>query len=290
MNVKLDFLKKFTDTMEIKKYSPRTIDSYCWHLDKFLLFKKDHHCSILSSQDINDYLVLMAEQDRSDSYINQAVNAIKFFFTYALNRAIKDRLVIRPKRAKTSPILLSDEELRALFAVCQNKKHKAIIMLLYGAGLRRSEVVNLKIADIDSKNMNIHVVHGKGRKSRPVMLDQNVLDALRDYFREFNPKGEYLFNGQNNASQYSASSIEKLVKDYGNKAGIKKKVYPHLLRHVFCTGVLENGGTIYDAQILLGHERTETTNGYAHLSPKYIASIKSPIGNLIRSVPVSTPQ
>lgn len=268
------------DMMGIKNFSESTKSSYSYHLERFILFKRDRHISVLSSQDINDYLVHMVGKQVSDSSLNQAINAIIFLFRYVLNRKIKDYLVVRPKKVKTSPILLSDSEIAAIFKTCVNKKHLAIMCLMYGAGLRRSEVVNLKIEHIDSKNNLIHIRSGKGMKDRQVMLDANVLKCLRDYFIEYRPK-DYLFNGQNDRPQYSASSIQQFVKEYALKAGIKKKVYPHLFRHQFATGVLENGGSLYDAQITLGHERPSTTaNVYAHLSPKYIASIKSPIANL----------
>jgi site-specific recombinase XerD len=232
----------------------------------------------VTSQNIKDYLVELTNLEKSDSYTNQAVNSIRFFFTYVLNKKIKDYLVIRPKKAKTNPVLLSDSELSSLFEKCNNLKHLAILSLLYGAGLRVSEVVNMKLQDIDSKCMVIHVLNGKGRKSRQVMLDVNVLETLRKYYVVFKPQ-KYLFNGQL-SEQYSVRSIQALVKTYARKAAIKKRTYPHLLRHGFCTGVLETGGGLHDAQILLGHQNIKTTIGYAHLSTKYISSIKSPISTL----------
>lgn len=266
------------EVLQIKKYSEQTIKSYAYHLEIFLQFKKDRHYTYLSSQDVKDYLAVLATSDKSESFVNQAINSIRSLFKYILNRQLKAYLVIRPKKAKTNPILLSDEELTSLFRVCINKKHLAIIYLMFGAGLRVSEVTNLKITDIDSKCMLIYVRSGKGKKDRPVMLDERVLVALRDYFREYRPT-EYLFNGQTD-NDYSVSSIQKFVKKYALLAGITKKVHPHLFRHNFATGVLENGGDIYDTQILLGHNSpTTTANVYAHLSPKYIASIKSPIAN-----------
>lgn len=287
---KLGIEKKFIDMMSLKNFSEATKTSYSYHLERFFTFKKDRHISILSSQDINDYLLHMVSQQVSDSSLNQAINAIVFLFKYVLNRKIKDYLVVRPKKAKTSPILPSDSEVVSIFKACTNKKHLAIMYLMYGAGLRRSEVINLKIEHIDSKNNLIHIRSGKGRKDRQVMLDANVLVCLREYFIEYRPK-EYLFNGQNNNPQYSASSIQQFVKEYALKAGVKKKIHPHIFRHLFATGVLENGGSLYDAQITLGHERPSTTaNVYAHLSPKYIASIKSPIANLVKPpIPVNIP-
>lgn len=267
------------EALQIKKYSEQTIKSYAYHLEVFLQFKKERHYTYLSSQDVKDYLAELATTDKSESFVNQAINSIRCLFTYILNRKLKAHLVIRPKKAKTNPILLSDQEIESLFKVCANKKHLAIICLMYGAGLRVSEVVGLKIKDIDSKCMLIYIRSGKGKKDRSVMLDGKVLEVLRDYYKAYNPT-EYLFNGQTD-NDYSVSSIQKLVKRYAQLAGITKRVYPHVFRHGFITGVLENGGDIHDAQLMAGHESpTTTANVYAHLSPKYIASIKSPISNL----------
>lgn len=263
------------DVLHLKKYSDQTIRSYAYHLEMFLQFKNERHYTYLSSNDVKDYLIEI--NDRSESFVNQAINSIRCLFTYILNRKLKNHLVIRPKKTKTCPVLLSDEELKAIFESCTNKKHLSIMYLMYGAGLRVSEVINLKIEHIDSKNMLIHVKAGKGRKDRPVMLDINVLKVLRGYFTEYRPK-EYLFNGQNDSLKYSVSSIQQFVRAYAIKAGVNKRVHPHLFRHNFATGVLENGGDIYDTQVLLGHSSpTTTASVYAHLSPKYIASIKSPI-------------
>lgn len=275
---KSTILEKLIEVLQIKDYSEQTIKSYTYHLDCFLQFKKERHYTYLSSQDVKDYLIHI--KDKSESFRNQAINSIRCLFTYILNRKLKAYLVIRPKKAKTSPILLSDEELQSIFKSCANKKHLAILHLLYGAGLRVSEVINLKIQNIDSKSMLIHVKSGKGKKDRPVMLDEVVLKSLREYFSEYKPK-EYLFNGQSKL-KYSVSSIQQFVRDYALKANVTKRVHPHLLRHNFATGVLENGGSLYDAQVLLGHQSpTTTANVYAHLSPKYISSIKSPIGQIL---------
>jgi integrase/recombinase XerD len=154
---KLGLITKFISMMELRNFSPMTIKAYCHHFERFMEFKKGTHLSILSSQDINDYLVYLVDQDASTSKLNQVINSIRFFFKFVLNRKIKGYLVIRPKKAKTSPILLSDSEIADIFNACQNKKHLAIMYLMYGAGLRVSEVINLKIEHIDSKNMLIHV-------------------------------------------------------------------------------------------------------------------------------------
>jgi site-specific recombinase XerD len=280
---KLGIEKKFIDMMSLKNMSDATKRSYSNHLERFLALKKNKHVSILSSQDVNDYLLHMVSNKAGSSNLNQAINSIRFLFKYVLNRKIKGYLVVRPKKEKTSPVLLSNEEISAIFSACNNKKHLAILYLLYGAGLRISEVINLKISDIDSKCMLIHIKSGKGKKDRQVMLDESVLKVLREYFIEFKPKN-YLFNGQFD-DDYSTGSIQKFVKKYARLAGVTKKVHPHLFRHNFATGVLESGGSLYDAQIMLGHQDPRTTaNVYAHLSSKYLSSIKSPIRNLASRV------
>lgn len=165
----------------------------------------------MSSQDINDYLVCLNDSDVSDSYFNQAINAIRFFFKYVLNRKIKDYLVVRPKKAKTQPILLSDNEMQSLFNACENLKHKCILSLIASAGLRVSEIINLKIEDIDNECVIIRVRSAKGRKDRQCLLDRTVLEKLEEYMIKYNPK-EYLFNGQFGV-KYSTRGIEQFVKN-----------------------------------------------------------------------------
>lgn len=277
------FEKKFTEMMNMKGYSEQTKTSYWWHWGKFKYFKNDVHETRLSSQDINDYLVHLNNQKVSESFFNQSVNGIRFFFKYVLNKKIKDYLVVRPKKSKTAKIILSDEEIQKTFDVCTNIKHKAIISLMYGSGLRVSEVVNLKIENIDSKNMVIWIKQSKGKKDRMAILTQPTLELLRKYFKEYKPK-EWLFNGQilksdppNIIKQYTVKSIQQFVKDVSVKAGITKKVHPHLYRHGYCTGILDNGGDIHDVAVTAGHQSLKTSMGYIHSSPRYISKIQSPL-------------
>ena len=269
------FEKKFIDFIRMKKYSSQTEKAYLYHLKKFTDFKYPTHQTRMSSQDIHDYLLYLNTKNVSDSYYNQAINAIRFFFKYVLNKKIKDYLVVRPKKAKTQPILLSDNELQELLNKCNNLKHKSILSLIASSGLRVSEIVNLKIEDIDSKCMIIRVRSSKGRKDRQCLLDRNVLKLLREYYKEYKPK-EYLFNGQF-SSKYTTRSIEEFTRQYALKANIKKRVYPHLLRHQQITGLIENGTDIYATQYHSGHSSMKTTSGYIHLSPKYISNIQSPL-------------
>jgi integrase/recombinase XerD len=282
-NSRREFLIKYTQAIRMKGYSEMTLKSYLSHLNLFLDFKNKISCKNLSSQDINDYLVSLNEKNVSESYFNQAINAIRFFFKYVLNKKIKDYLVVRPKKAKTQPIILSDEEIQKTFDVCENIKHKSIISLLYGSGLRVSEVVNLKIKDVDSKNMVIWIRQSKGKKDRMAILTLSTLTLLREYFKEYKPK-EWLFNGQvlksdspNTVKQYTVKSIQQFVKTISLKAGITKRVHPHLYRHGYCTGILDNGGDIHDVAVTAGHQSLKTSMGYIHSSPKYISKIQSPL-------------
>jgi len=286
MKVMCSFEKKFTEMMNMKGYSEQTKSSYWWHWEKFKTFKKHTHETKLSSQDINDYLVHLNNKKASESFFNQAVNAIRFFFKYVLNKKIKDYLVVRPKKSKTQPIILSDEEIQKTFDVCENKKHKAIISLMYGSGLRVGEVVNLKIEDVDSKNMVIWIRQSKGKKDRMAILTEQTLFLLRDYFLDYKPK-TWLFNGQllktdspGTVKKYTVKSIQQFVKQISERAGITKKVHPHLYRHGYCTGILDSGGDIHDVAVTAGHQSLKTSMGYIHSSPKYISKIKSPISNI----------
>lgn len=280
-----DLLKIFGDMMGIK-LSSATQNSYWWHFQRFSEFKRGKQLEKLASVDIREYLIWMSENNKSDSFFNQAINSIRFFFKYALNRAIKDYMVVRPKKAKTNPILLSDSELQAMFDACENLKHKSILSLAFSAGLRVSEIVALKIIDIDSKNMVIHVMEGKGKKQRMAILNINVLELLRKYYKESKPV-DWLYNGQvfrhepkDTIKPYSVGSIQKIVKQCAERAGIKKRVWVHLMRHQYCTGILDSGGTIYDIAITAGHQSLKTSMTYIHSSPKYISRIISPVSNI----------
>lgn len=285
LNMTLEEIKtKYENQFKLKGYSANTLYSYWWHTAQFFEYSKPQHPSSLSSQSVNDYLVHIS--GKSDSFRNQAINGIKFYFDYILNRKMKAYLVIRPKKAKTEPIILSEQEVQSLFNACTNLKHKSILALLYSAGLRRSEVSALKITDIDSKNMVIWVRQGKGKRDRKALLNSDVLNLLRQYFKEFKPK-EWLFNGQifkhesqDTIKPYSEQSIYLIVKRYGLAGGIKKRIYPHLLRHGYCTGILDNGGDIHDVSVTAGHSSLKTSMGYIHSSTRYIASINSPISRI----------
>ena len=209
----------------------------------------------------------------SNSYINQAVNAIKFYFEVVLDMPNRFYEIERPIKEHKLPKVISKEEVMAIISNTNNLKHKCIVSLLYSAGLRRSELINLKLTDIDSKRMLIRVEGAKGNKDRFTLLGENMLNELRDYFREWRPK-LYLFESPD-GRQYSPTSVEKIVKMAAGKAGIRKKVTPHMLRHSFATHLLENGNDLRVIQTLLGHNSIKTTEIYTHVAINTFDKVKN---------------
>ena len=205
-------------------------------------------------------------------------NGVKFYYERVLGGQRKIYLVERPRREKTLPEVLSEQEIVTVIRQIENIKHKAIVLLIYSAGLRLSEVVNLRIKDIDSERMNVFVQQAKGRKDRYTLLSKKVLPVLRDYFKEYKPK-EWLFEGAK-GRQYSVSSVQTIVKDAYAKAGIKKKVSTHTLRHSFGTHLLENGTDLRYIQSLMGHNSSKTTEIYTHITTKGFDQIQNPLDKL----------
>ena len=203
------------------------------------------------------------------------INSIKFYYEVVLEMPNRFYSVERPRKEEKLPKVISLEEVQDLIKHTNNIKHKCIVSLLYSAGLRRSELLNLKLIDIDSKRMVITVSQGKGNKGRLTILSQSVLDDLRKYYSEYKPK-VYLFEGQK-GEEYSAQSVAQIIRRAALKARIKKKVTPHMLRHSFATHLLENGTDLRYIQVLLGHSSTRTTEIYTHVAINSIKAIKSPI-------------
>lgn len=182
------------------------------------------------------------------------------------------------KKPSRIPVVLSVQEVERLLNSFTNLKHKAIFTLIYSAGLRIGELLNLKIRDIDSDRMQIRIHQGKGQKDRYSLLSPKVLLLLREYVSEYKPK-EYLFEGQH-GGKYSASSIQTLMRKHKKICGIKKKATPHTLRHSFATHLLDNGTDTRFIQELLGHKHISTTQIYTHVSSRTLKDVKSPIENL----------
>jgi len=268
--------------LELKNYSPKTRSCYLASVRSFALH---FHRSPdeLGDQEIREYLhYLIQDKKVSQSAVNQAYSALKFFYETILKRDWDGFRIPRVKMRKRLPVVLSQQEIQALFSVIRNLKHRAILMTIYSAGLRVSEVVHLKVSDIDSQRMMIRVEQGKGDKDRYTLLAQRTLDILREYWREYRPR-EWLFFGHSFERPLSSRSVQVVFDKALDQAGIKKAATVHTLRHSFATHLLEAGTDLYRIQHLLGHTTPKTTTIYLHLSRKDLVRVISPIDLLEES-------
>ena len=250
-------------------YSPRTAESYLFYIKQFIESIKDKQIIHCNSKDFQEYL--NNYPFKSVSQQNQVINAIRFLYKYGLEKEYDKVSFERPRREKKLPQVIEKEFLLQQIEKIQNIKHKAIIMITFSVGLRVSELLNLKISDIDSKNMKIRIFQGKGKKDRYLILTQKVLETLRLYFKAYKPK-DFLFNGQNNSPQYSETSCNAIVKQY-----IGKQYHFHQLRHSFATAMLEAGVDIKTIQEILNHSSIRTTEIYTHVSVKRLEHLPYPI-------------
>ncbi len=259
--------------------SENTVRVYSSAFEQFCNYYKDLPLENISQDQITKYMQhLVIDRKVSSSYHNQAINAIKFYFERVLNGDRKIYLLDRPRKEQKLPVVLNQEEVKQLLKCIDNLKHKALVMLVYSSGLRLSEIVGLKIKDLDSVQMQIRVQQGKGKKDRVTILSERVLEILRRYFQQYQPK-EWLFEGAD-GGQYSKRSAQQIVKDAARKAGIKKKISIHTLRHSFGTHLLESGTNLRYIQSLLGHESIKTTEIYTHITLKGFDQLRSPMDDL----------
>jgi len=263
----------------MKRYSENTIKSYTNHLKMFIQFYPDEDLNTITDEQIKDYLIFLIDERKvSSSYQNQAINAIKFYYEQVLGRPTKKYYLQRPKKEKKLPAVLSEEEVAKILKQISNIKHKAIIYLIYSGGLRLSEVINLKIEDIDSKRKQIWIRGAKGKKDRITLLSDKVLISLREYYKEYKPK-LWLFEGAD-GGQYSSRSVQNIFKLALKKSNIKKHATIHTLRHSFATHLLEHGTDLRYIQELLGHNSSKTTEIYTHITKTGMEKIKSPLDEL----------
>lgn len=261
--------------LELKRYANNTVKTYVGCFELFINYYRDAEIMSLNENDIRSYLQKLIQEGKSNSYVNQMVNAIKFYYEVVKEMPNRFYSVERPRKEHKLPKVLSKEEIKAIIAHTNNFKHKCIVSLLYSSGLRRSELLNLKPADIDSKRMLIRVNGGKGAKDRFTLLSSNVLSDLRQYFLEWRPK-IWLFESPD-GSQYSAGSVKEIINAASKKAKIFKAVSPHMLRHSFATHLLENGTDLRYIQSLLGHSSSKTTEIYTHVAVSAFNLIKNPL-------------
>ena len=273
-------IEKFSRWLASRRYSSNTIKTYTEALRSFLAFYCDKEVVALTNEDVifytNEYIL---EKKLSASYQNQVVNAIKLFFTTVLGTKMEIEKIHRPKRAKILPNVLSKEEVKMILEAHSNIKHRTMLSLIYSCGLRRSELLNLKPADIDSKRNIVVIRQAKGKKDRIVPLSPKILEMLRQYYIGFRPK-TWLFEGQIKNTQYDERSLSNVLKQALGKSKISKPVTLHWLRHSYATHLLESGTDLRYIQELLGHNSSKTTEIYTHVSTKSLQQIKSPFDDL----------
>lgn len=274
-----NFRDRFERDLQIRGYSPNTVNQYVYcvrNLVKYFMRPPDE----LTVDDINDFqLHLTKERKVAWGTFNIYVFAIRFFFLNTLKREWDIKAIPYQKRGRKLPEILSGVELSSLFKTVSNIKHRAILMTMYSAGLRVSEVVHLQLRDIDSKRMVIRVDQGKGRKDRYVPLSEALLPVLRQYWKAARP-ADWLFRGQIPNQPLTRSSVERVFKKAKKDASITKNVTVHSLRHSFATHLLEKGTDIRTIQRLLGHRSLSSTQGYTHVAKNYVNQAGSPLDTL----------
>lgn len=265
----MKILKIFEEKLRYKNYSERSIKVYTSYLSQFLIEEDIKDPYQITTSKITKFLE--SKSYSSTSQQNQYIGCLKLFAKYILHKKdIHLSKIERPKSEKKLPQVIDHKHIINQLSQIKNLKHKSILTLTYSVGLRVSEIVNLKIEDIDSKRMLIHIKNAKGKKDRIVPLSQNVFQLLSEYFIEYKPK-EYLFNGQD-SQQYSIQSCQKLYKKY-----IDQNSSIHTLRHSSFTNLLENGTDLRIIQKLAGHSSSKTTEIYTHVSNQLLSKVNLPI-------------
>jgi site-specific recombinase XerD len=271
-------LTKFRRWLQQKRLSENTVNTYVEVTTFFLryrLLKKVDTYSVKLIEQFNYDFIFKA--NKSISYQNQCISGIKKFLLFK-GLEIEELNIERPKKERQLPAVLSVEEVKEIFNNIKNLKHKTLLILLYSGGLRIGEALSLKIDNIDSKRMLIHIKQAKGKKDRYTLLSHSFLKILRDYYLAYKPK-EFLFEGQN-GEKYSSASAQAVLKKALKSTKILKKVTLHTLRHSFATHLLENGTDIRFIQELLGHSSPKTTMIYTHVSQTSLKNIKNPFDEL----------
>lgn len=270
--------EEYIALLETKRYSVNTARTYICQFTEFLNHFSNKQLREIDELDIRAYSRHLANLGKSASLQNTAINAIKFYFEQVLNMPQRFYDIDRPRKEQKLPEVLSKEEVQAMIRETPNIKHKAILTTLYGCGLRLSELLDLKLTDLLRDRNLLLVRQGKGKKDRHTVLSSKTIALLDKYIGHYNPK-EYLFEGQS-GGRYSKKSVDHIVKASAVRAGIKRTVYPHILRHSFATHSLENGTDLRYIQTALGHSSPKTTEIYAHVSTKSLSGIVSPLENI----------
>ncbi|MFT7298839.1 MAG: integrase/recombinase XerD [Sphingobacteriales bacterium] len=268
----------FITKLEIGRYSKSTAQSYIANFQRYLAYFNTHDPMSLDENQIQEYLEHYSKQGYSNSSLNLAINAIKFFYEKVMSMPSRFYRIKCVKKENKLPKVISPQDVKKMIDQTLNLKHKVIISLLYSAGLRLGELLNLTLGDINSSQMTIRINQSKGAKDRITILSLRMLKLLREYYKIYRPTN-YLIAGYS-TDKYTATSVARVVNSAGKLAGIINKVTPHMLRHSFATHLLENGTDLRYIQQLLGHNDSRTTEIYTHVAVKEVLKIQSPLDSL----------
>lgn len=272
--------QRFIETLQLKAYSENTIKTYRNEFAQLLYLLKDNRADDLNSDRLRSYfLYCINTLNLSENTLHSRINAVKFYYEQVLGRVRMFIEIPRPKKKVILPNVLAISQVERLFSNLENLKHKTMLFLAYSAGLRVSEVVNLKVRDIHSARMVINIKGAKGKKDRMVALSPGILGLLRKYYVAYEPK-EWLFEGQHENTPYTTRSLQQVFHRAKDAARIIQPVTFHSLRHSYATHLHERGTDIKLIQELLGHNDLKTTLRYTHVSNRTLENIVSPFDQL----------
>ena len=274
----MDIIELMKKEMLRRKYSNRTILTYCYYVNKFLR-KCQKEPKKFTKKDIKDHLNGISEKGISGSTININLQALKFMMEYILNKRKYFYNVRYSKISRTLPTVLEKEEVIRIISVIENKKHQLMIKIIYSAGLRVSELLNLKVENLNLMNNFGYIRNGKGAKDRLFLVADSLKQEIFDYITKNKLSSDsFIFNSYN--GRMSSRSVQEILKKAAKKAQISKRVHPHTLRHSFSTHLIENGYSVSDVQSLLGHKSPETTMRYIHMVSPKLLGVRSPLDDL----------
>ena len=272
--------QRMIEDMQLRNLAARTQKNYIAHVAGFAKYFGTSPDE-LDIEAVRQYqLYLLNQRKLSPESVNQYISSVKFLYLITLEMPWTSEYFPRVRRPHKLPVVLSQEEVLAFFDNVPSLKYRAALMVCYGAGLRISEAVALKVSDIDSERGLLRVEQGKGHKDRYAMLSPRLLDVLRRYYRATRPQGCYLFPSWRKEQHLCTTSLQLACREAAVRAHIAKRVTVHTLRHSFATHLLENGTDIRIIQVLLGHSRIDTTARYAAVSPQVVAATVSPLDKL----------
>ncbi len=276
--------QRMIDDMTLRKLTPKTQAGYLRAVTKFTRFF-GRSPDLASAEDLRAFQLHLVEEGVSSTTINATITGLKFFFGVTLERPSALKRMSPVRQPQKLPQVLSVDEVARLLAGARNPKHRAALAVAYGAGLRASEVVHLKIADIDSERMIVQVAQGKGQRDRYAMLSPSLLELLRAWWRQGHVQGNmlqdgWLFPGLNPVNPLSTRQLNHVCHLAAQAAGLNKRVSMHILRHSFATHLLENKVDIRVIQVLLGHRKLETTARYSHVATRMLSEVTSPLEQL----------